>query len=81
MTDYLFNQQIMDADGKAYRIISRLEDPADTLLVSIIGGNGGALQFCTRHSIAYRIQDTCTVCRDHVPKMGLEAGVTTCDTP
>lgn len=81
MTDYLFNQQIMDLNGKAYRITGRLEDPANTLLVSSVGGNGGALQFCITHSIAYQIQETCAACRDQVLPSGLEAGVTTCDTP
>jgi hypothetical protein len=81
MTDYLFNQQIMDLDGKAYRITGRLEDPANTLLVASIGGNGGALQFCITHSIAYGIHDTCSQCRGQVVNKGLEAGVTSCDTP
>jgi hypothetical protein len=79
--NYLFNQQIMDAEGRAYRITGRLEDPANTLLVSSIGGNGGALQFCIAHSVAYGIHDTCTSCRDQVVLKGLEAGVTSCDTP
>jgi len=79
--NYLFNQQIMDVDGKAYRITGRLDGSSNTLLVSSIGGNGGALQFCTTHSIAYRIQHTCTECGMQVRQQGLEAGVTSCDTP
>lgn len=84
MTDevnYLFGQQIMDANEKAYRIISRMEDPANTLLVSSVGGNGGALQFCITHSIAYSIHDTCSSCRTQVLEQGLGTGVTSCDTP
>lgn len=65
-TGFLYNQQIMGADHKAYRIIGRIDGKEHTLLVSIVGGDGGALMFCTEHSIAYSVNGKCVGCQNAV---------------
>jgi hypothetical protein len=68
-------------DGHKYYMIGQVKDHADTLLVTLAGGNGGAVMFCQKHSFAYPIMDTCDECRNAPLDVANGASVTSCDTP
>jgi hypothetical protein len=49
---------------KKYYMLAPLQAPTPTLVVTLAGGNGGAVMFCQRHSFAYPIMGTCDECRN-----------------
>lgn len=53
----------------------------NTLLVTLVGGNGGAVMFCTTHDFAYPIKGQCAECQNATHEVATEAGVATCYTP
>ena len=62
MADYLFRQEIFDEQQNKYYITARTDDE-NVLSVTLAGGNGGALNFCIKHQIAYPVQSNCECCR------------------
>jgi hypothetical protein len=68
-------------DGHKYYMIGQVKDHADTLLVTLAGGNGGAVMFCQKHSFAYPIMGTCDECRNAPRDVATDASATTCGSP
>jgi len=68
-------------DKQKYYMIGKVKDHANTLLVTLAGGNGSAVMFCLSHSFAYPINGTCDECRNAVRDVADDASVTSCDTP
>lgn len=62
MNDYLFRQEIFDVEQNKYYILARTEDE-NVLHVTPADGNGGGLNFCIKHQIAYPHKSNCEGCR------------------
>lgn len=68
--------------NQSYYMIGQVRGMDKTLMVTPVGGNGGAVMFCQIHSFAYSINHgSCTECQNAPRDEAIEAGVTACYTP
>jgi acyl CoA:acetate/3-ketoacid CoA transferase beta subunit len=65
----------------AYYTIGKVKDKKNTLLVTAVKGNGGAMFFCQTHDEVYPIKSRCAQCQNAVVDVPADASVTSCDTP
>ncbi len=65
--EFVWMKRIMAKnDGNHYYMIGRVIGKENTLLVSLVGGNGGALMFCQKHDHVYSIKGSCVECLNTV---------------
>ena len=80
--EYVYNQIIKATnDGKDYYIIGEMQNVPNTLLVTLVGGNGGGRFLCLKHGSVYLISEKCTDCQNAPRDEANDASVTSCDTP
>ncbi|MBI5950188.1 MAG: hypothetical protein HY865_00910 [Chloroflexi bacterium] len=66
--------------SKTYLMIGQVKGVASTLLVTLEGGNGGAVMFCQKHDFAYPIKGKCAECQNTPREETTDASVTARNT-
>lgn len=66
---------------KDYYMIGQVRGIKDTLLVTLVNGNGGAVMFCQKHQAVYPLKGKCSECQNAVVEVAIETDATSCGTP
>ena len=79
---FVWMRIVQDAQTKQkYYSVGQVKDVEHTLLVTLVGGKGGAVFFCTKHNEAFPYKHHCASCLNEVVDVADDASVTSCDTP
>lgn len=68
-------------DHKDYYMIGQVAGRINTLLVTLVNGNGGAVMYCQTHGFVYPLKGKCAGCLNAPHEAPIDATATTCSTP